>query len=495
MKPEDPMTFPKLADQPRLLDYDHYDKLYFGDHYSAFAIKAKKGFPEQYAKLRYVVANYAGLASRIVADMLFGDPIVIDVKDKNNQTWLDGLIEDNHLITQLYESALANSRRGDSIFKIRIDDPEESGDSRVIIEEITPGIYFPELDPNFSRLTAKKDVLAWPVTSPDGKTTYLIKETHEPGVITTEGWTYDPSSKKLLIKLTDEELVALDYEPTQETKVSRSLIFHIPNVRDGSSFFGTSDYKDLEQLMFALNNRITKIDNILDKHSDPILAVPPGVIDEKGNVRKERLGMFEVDNENSGFNKPEYITWNANLDNAFKEIETIVDMLFMFSEVSPAAVGMDKNSGRQESGTALKLKLMRTIAKMKRKRLYYDVMIKEMLETAMEFGSAWNIKIDGVSVSNPESPEIKWPDGVIPDLTEEIDNEIKRIDAELSSREDAIARLDNLKPEDAKEKAAEILKANELSVPAIANTPGQDKNMPNKTPPKTPPQSLSNNGV
>lgn len=485
MNPDDPMAFPKKADLDRLTDYEHYDKLYFGDHYTAFAIKAKKGFPEQYAKLRYVVANYAGLVSRIGADMLFGEPIVIDVKDANTQKWLDGLIEDTHLVTQLYESALANSRRGDSVFKIRID-TDEDGTQKICIEEVTPAIYFPELDPNYSRLEAKRDILAWPVADSTGKIAYLVKEIQEPGYVVTEVYRYNPDEKKIISQLTDEEVTAMGYEPRVETRIKDSLVFHIPNVRDGSSYYGTSDYKDLEQLMFALNNRITKIDNILDKHSDPILAVPPGVLDENGQVRKERLGMFEVDNENSGFNKPEYITWNANLDNAFTEIDKLIDMLFMFSEVAPAALGMDKAGGRAESGTALKFKLMRTIAKMKRKRLYYDIMIKEMLETAMELGKAWNIKIDNVTLDKVEVPEIKWNDGVIPDISEEIDNEIKRIEAGISSKADAIARLDNIKPEDAIKKVDEIDKESAITVPTIGTTPSPTGDTVPL--PKTPPQ-------
>lgn len=471
---ENKWIYPKRDDLNRVERYQHYDSLYYGDHYKAFAIKAKEGFPEHYAKLRYVVANFPGLISRVIADMLFGERIVIDVKNANTQEWLDGLIDDNHLITQLYESSLANSRRGDSIFKIRGDNLH-SPEKKVIIEEVSPAIYFPEFDRNTTRLTTKRDVLAWTYKSEDGKTTYLQKEIHDPGKIINELYTYDPSSHKILSQITEESLSEFGLEPEVETKVNHSLIFHVPNVRDGSGFHGTSDYKDLEQLFFALNNRITKVDNILDKHSDPILAVPPGVIDEQGKVRKERLGMFEVDNKDSGFNKPEYIVWNANLESAFTQIDKIVDFLFMFSEVAPATMGMDKE-GQAESGRALKFKLLRTIAKRNRKKLYYDIMIKEMLQTAQEFGKAWGIKINGTSITNIEKPDIKWSDGVIPDMTEEIENEIKRLDAGLSSKPDSLSRLDGLKPEQAQKKVEEIEKENSIS--PIGRTPAQNQNTP-----------------
>lgn len=479
----DPMAWPKRDDITRINNYEHYDRLYFGEHYKAFAIKANKGFPENYQMLRYVVANFAGLISKVMADMLFGERIVIDVKDKNTQGFLDGIIDDNHLITQLYESSLANSRRGDSIFKMRLGAAEEEGESKIIIEELPPSIYFPEMDVSSPRFTPDKDVLAW--TFSKNRKTYLQKEIHTPGLIENALYEYNPETKRIISRLTDDELKAFNIEPSTDTGIKRSLIFHIPNFRDGNGFWGTSDYRDLEQLMFALNNRITKIDNILDKHSDPILAVPPGVLDEDGKVRKERLGMFEVDNENSGFNKPEYIVWNANLESAFKEIDSLLDMLFMFSEIAPATMDRDSGGGKAESGRALKFKLLRTIAKRNRKILYYDIMIKEMLETAQEFATAHNVSVDNFSPGKEvETPEIKWGEGIIPDIIEMIDAEVARIDAGISSRADAIANLDGLKPEDAKTKVIEIDKEGAITMPASV-----DPTLPGKTqtPPGTPP--------
>lgn len=478
MQDENPLSYPKQADKIRISDYEHYDQLYFGNHYKAFAIKADKGFTDRYAQLRYIAANFAGLMSRVMADMLFGEKIVFDVKDKQNQGWVSGLIDDNHLIAQLYESELGNSRRGDAVFKLRVGPAENSptAKSTVIIEEITPAIYFPVLDISSARYVPKEDVLAW-VFRQNGKS-YLHKETHRPGYIFHEIYLYD-EAKQMLIAA--EDVTQFGFKPQEETKVTKSLIFHIPNVRDGN-YFGSSDYRDLEQLFFALNNRITKIDNILDKHSDPILAVPPGVIDEKGQVKKSALNMFVVDNENPGFNKPEYIVWNANLEGAFKEIDKIIEMLYMFSGISPAStVGDDNGGGRAESGRALKFKLLATIRKRNQKKIYYDIAMKELLETAMELGKAWNIEIDGFRVATPEKPEIKWGDGVVNDEVEATDVAIKRVEAGLSSKADAISELDGLAPEDAAKKVKEIEKESSITVPTI------DKTQPTGTTPTPPP--------
>jgi hypothetical protein len=465
--PENPLTFPKQADKPRLAAYDHYDKLYYGDHYSAFAIKAEKGFTDKYSQLRYITANFAGIISRIMADMLFGETITVDCEDDQNQKFVDKLIEENHLWAQCYESELGNSRRGDALFKMRIGQAENNpaAPSTVIIEEITPAIYFPVLDVGSGRNKAKEDVLIWQFQQ--NGVTYLHKETHRPGYIFHEILRYDPNTERITAF---EKPEAFGYQATEETKVDDSLIFHIPNFRD-SGYFGASDYRDLEQLFFALNNRITKIDNILDKHSDPILAVPPGVIDEKGKIRKQALSLFEVDNENPGFNKPEYIVWNANLEFAFKEIDKLTDMLYMFSGIAPASTIGDENGGQAESGRALKFKLLSTIRKRNQKMIYYDIALKEMLETAMELARAWGVQVDGESPGKKEEkPKLKWGDGVLNDVQEQIDMEVARVEAGLTMRADAIARLDGISPDEAAAKVKEIDAENAILVPNLDKT-------------------------
>lgn len=471
MQPTESATqFPKKADKQRLQDYGFYDKLYSGDHFDAFSIKGEKGFSEQYNRLRYIAVNFAGIVSRTMADMLFGEEITIDLESVDNQNFIDGVIEQNQLITQLYESALANSRRGDSVFKMRIGqrNPEIlTQKSTIIIEEINPAIYFPQLDQSSGRYQPKEDVLAW--TFEQNGVTYLHKETHKPGYIFHEIFKYDAKSQKII---SQEDPTAFGFLAVEETGVQRSLIFHIPNVRDGNGFFGTSDYKDLVTLFFALNNRITKTDNILDKHSDPILAVPPGVLDENGDVKKEALGMFEVDNESGA--KPEYIVWNANLESGFTELEKLIELAFMVSEIAPATMGMDKD-GQAESGRALKFKLLATIRKRNRKKRYYDQAIKDMLMTAQELAIANGISINDNRITKAERPTIDWGLGIINDETEQIDNAVKRVDAGLSSRADEIAKLDGKTPDEAKQKVKEIDEESAPDVTPLTGDGDQDQ--------------------
>lgn len=474
MNDESPLVFPKQADKGRLEKYRHYDQLYEGEHFDAFAVKTSGEFAKQYKKLRYIVANFGGLMSKVMADMLFGESVAFDMEEKDNQTFIDGLVHQNDLMNQLYESSIINSRRGDDVFKIRIgkrNPLDQFAQPEIIIEQIGANIYFPGFDSKAARNVVAQDIIA--TTFPQGSDTILHKETHQPGYIYHEFFKYDPRSQTLI---STENPATFGYKDVEETKVKTSLVFHIPNFRDGK-FWGPSDYKDLETLFFALNNRLTKTDNILDKHSDPILAVPPGVIDEEGKVKKEALGMFEVDNENPGFNKPEYIVWNANLESAFKEIDKLVDLLFMFSEIAPATMGQDKN-GQAESGRALKFKLLSTIRKRNRKISYYDMAIKQMLSVSQDLGQAWGIQIDGVRPKSTEIPTVNWGDGVINDQTEMVEIATQRIDNGTMSRADAIVYLDDISPEKAKEKVTEIDDEGDVVVPDLSNGKGDGTTPP-----------------
>lgn len=458
------IVFPYKNAQARLNAYSKYDKLFDGKHFEAFSIEINSlQYTQNYAKLKYVAVNFAGLISKVSADMLAGEPIQISGSSKEQTAWLQGLVFDNKLNTQLYESALKNSARGDAVFKIR-SGPKAPGDtvSTVFIEDINPSIYFPKVNAGNWRAAPEYEELAWHLTI--GGTEYIRIERHFPGKIQNELWEYRDKAlyRKAPLALLGEE----DLQEEQDTGIDRSLLVHVPNWRAGD-WSGISDYHDIEALMFALNNRMTKNENILDKHSDPILALPEGVLDENGNVRKDKLQLFTIPDNEMGSKpaKPEYITWNASLENSFSQIDRLVEFLYMTSETSPAVFGMDKN-GAAESGRALKLRLMRTIAKINRKKLYYDQGLKEAIYVAQLLAKEHGYEVMGKKLPGaPEVPSITWADGLPIDDQELIENTDKRLTNGTESKTDAIMRLDNLDRDEAEQKVKRITEENGVPVP------------------------------
>lgn len=480
-----PLDFPYAGEKRRLDDYEYFERLFFGQHFDAFRIRIdNKMYGEVYNQLRYVKANFAGLVSKVCADMLFSEGIEISADD-GDQEFIDALVRTNKLDIQFYESALSNSYLGDALFKVRIGKRHPSSATEqptVIIEDITPTVYFPTIDQFNVRQDPETKELAWTFTV--GKKTYLRKEIHTAGKI--ENKVYEMQANKIMQEVGLEILGIKDLQPVVETKIEESLLIHVPNWKTGRRYWGISDYYDLDALFYAINNRLTKTDNILDKHSDPILAVPEGILDEKGQVKKGSLGMVEVPAGVGNEGKPEYIVWNASLDNAFKEIEKLVEMFFMISETSPDILGMGQ--GQAESGRALKLKLLRTIAKVSRKKLYYDHAIKEVLYTAQKLAKAWGVEVDGVKLKKePVFPSIEWSDGLPIDISEQIDNETKALDAGITSKADAIMRTYGYDKETAEKMVKEITDERSIAMPTPtltgnpfkkAGMPMDGKNMP-----------------
>lgn len=466
------LKFPYPEHEERLKNYRHNDLLFQGKHFDAFAIKIQSPlYQQQYARLKYVTVNFAGLISKVSADMLFGEEIKIEASNDAQQKWLNDLMFENKMGTQLYESAMINSRLGDDILKIR-SAPRHSSltESTVIIEEVRPDIYYPHFATGNWRSEPEYQDLAFKVMI--GRDSYLRVERHYPGLI-----------KNLLYKMEEGgKLVAVQegikkYDPSledeQETGIDRSLIVHVPNWRAGD-FWGISDYADIETLVYSLNNRLTKNENVLDKHTDPILALPEGVLNEKGEVNRKALDIYTIPESEMGSGaplKPEYITWNASLDNGFKQIDKLVEFLYLVSETSPGVFGLDKG-GQAESGRALKLRLMRTIAKINRKKVFYDQGIKEALYVAQLLAQVHGYKVMGKTLPGaPELPSIVWADGLPIDDLEQVELEAKKIETGIQSKRDAIIRIDGLEPEDAEKKLKEIADESPIVVPTGVKTP------------------------
>lgn len=497
-----PLRYPYPNATARLHKYNFNQQLFLGQHFDAFQVKIKnEAYSKEYAKLRWTVANFAGLLAKVSADMLFSEPPVIrlplldkdnpynanqgdeinpnanadadaDVftlktpKPNPNQEWLENLIFDNRLDAQLYESALTNSYKGDAVFKLRVGQLHDPENASVIIEQVMPDYYFPDLDNNNVNAEPQSIELSFKTTI--GEKDYVFKEIHTAGHIKNE-----------LYLLQGEKIISREslsiYDPNlpdeEDTGVNRMLVVHIPNWSDGTTHFGYDDYLDLVTLLYALDNRLTKIDHILDKHADPILAIPDGVLDEDGNINRSQLGVFEKGEDGD---KPEYIVWDAKLESSFQELDQILQALYMYSETSPGVFGMVQQGARttSESGRALKYRLMRTVSKIKRKQRYYDYAIKEIVYLAQTLAKAHNVPVNGIYFKGePEVPSIEWADPIPQDSYEQAQEEELRLASGNQSLKDSIKNIDGLDDEQAVQKIQEIYAEQKQLNPAI-DTPG-----------------------
>lgn len=450
-------AWPPEQDRERLARYARAELLFEGDHARAFeetGAKAKFG-----RKLIYLTLNYAGLISKLAADLLVGETPVFRAPDGLAADSLKEIIgrpalkdgeEDpgdcgNALPTTLYEAALSASFRGDALFRVRWGKrhPEDEKED-AIIEELPASSYFVEHDPDNVR-NILSECVAWVHRVPGRKKCYLRVEEHTSGRVRNFAFGLDERSGKVGTPvdlaevyrgLDDDGTPVEPPEAEYATGVNRSLLVHVPNFRHGSRYWGLSDYYDLEPLFDALNNRVSKTDRILDKHANPKLVLPAGSTDGGGVVRLSEMDLYEVSTAQESA-AVKYVTWDGKLEAAIRHADSLIDQIFRLAEVSPAAFGLDK-AGNIESGRAMRMRFIRTQAKMARKRQYFDVGTRRVLWLAQKLR-----QVHGGGPA-PVAIEIHWMDGIPDDYNESVDVESVRIQAGLTSRESAIKRIDNV---------------------------------------------------
>ena len=453
--------YPPQKDIDRLAKYDTYERLFMGDHRTAFRSKLEQYDPQFSGldpKVRYVVLPYPRIISTISADLLFEEQPKILLENKTNQEFVDKLFYENSLWTTLYEEALVSSYKGDSVMRIL------AIDGQIRIDTVKPDVYFPVYNDNNVKAPVKEHVLAYRQTIDERE--YLVVETYRVGEIETRVYEF----KQNTIGGEYSSMDMLGIEPIVKTNLGEgySLIHHIKNWGMSGKFWGISDYEDLVDLFFAINNRLSRNEHILDKHGDPILAVPQGVLDGNGNVSRQNLGMIELPSHpmNGEVSKPEYIVWDSKLESSFAQIDVLLEQLWISSQMSPTLFGLTKY-GVAESGRALKYKLLRTLSLKHRKQMYWDDGIKSLIESAIEFARNNQLQADDKRPAQTEVPTILWQDGIIMDELEILENEKGKLDYELTTKEDAISNIEGITRDEAHEKLERIQQ--ELNVKNKAN--------------------------
>lgn len=442
--------YPPQKDIDRLAKYDTYERLFMGDHRTAFRSKLEQYDPQFSGldpKVRYVVLPYPRIISTISADLLFEEQPKIVLENQRNQDFVDKLWYENSLWTTLYEEALVSSYKGDSVMRIL------AVDGQIRVDTVKPDVYFPVYNDNNVKAPVKEHVLAYRQTIDERE--YLVVETYRVGEIETRVYEF----KQNTIGGEYNSMDILGIEPIVKTNLGEgySLIHHIKNWGMSGKFWGISDYEDLVDLFFAINNRLSRNEHILDKHGDPILAVPQGVLDAKGNVSRQSLGMIELPSHpmSGEASKPEYIVWDSKLESSFAQIDVLLEQLWISSQMSPTLFGLTKY-GVAESGRALKYKLLRTLSLKHRKQMYWDNGIKSLIESTIEFARNNRLTADGIAPAETEVPIIYWQDGIIMDELEILENEKGKLDYELTTKEDAIANVEGITRDEAQEKLERI---------------------------------------
>ncbi len=477
--------YPHPSQKDRVDRYKENKKLFLGQHYDAFK-SVQDRLNKSQSDLLYISVNLPGIICKKSADFLFGEtPTYSAGKDDNSpeQKALERIVKENNLNITNYQSALANAYRGDSYYKVRWGQEWEGlvdkkfDPFRAIIEPQNPEYVFPECFPgNVNKIMAYHIAYPQAVETKDGDIWYLHVESHYPGVIKYSKWQMEPyicNYKNVVEQWKIVGELAVDVE-LEETEVPFPLVVHVPNYSTDDSWEGIDDLSEHKAVLDEINNRLSQIASILDKHSDPPIAVPSGTLgeDEYGNpmFNVGRDKVFEIMGKDDVV--PSYITWNGQLQAAFEELKKLVDYLLICAELPEVALGGGESGTSGSSGLAIKFRLNSLLAKINRKRQFYNKGLKEVFFITQMLEHTRGAKNPGYAVTDAI---IKFKDG-LPNDELEMANimSIRTGGKQTISQKTALMAIDDLTEDQAESELKRIeeeSKQEEAASPSIFNEP------------------------
>ncbi len=433
--------WPPTDEKARIDRYDRCVLLYEGDHEAAFP-----GLTALDSDLEQITANWFKRSTTLVSDLASPMRLFAD-----NQPVLDRITEANDVDLLVYDLFADILKFGNGVLKVRFE-PRRGG----IIERIDPRYWFPVVSPDDS-----KNVLAHCICynfsqyEDHVQRGYLRVEIHKPGVIENRLFRLDSGAaitSEIPISAL-ERYAGLQSEVT--TGIDDFLVVPFSGLLSSGGVFGLDDYAGIEALVLELEKRLIRTSRTLDKFSDPNILWPMASEGYINPVTGEEIEPVEIDlgggryiiypigtgDPNSGGfypHLPQYLTWDASLQNNFAQIEEIKSQLMAVGEISPALLGDTKN-GIAESGSALKRLSIPTLAKVARLR----ARVKRPLLTALRLCSALETvsRYPGAS-EQLQNLSIEWRSALPPDPLEAADVEMKRKTCGLTSTRSALARLD-----------------------------------------------------
>jgi len=438
--------YPPLDDLPRIAKYRR-GRTIFNGYYSESAYLGHHEVLERASKLLkdtphapqlnklYIAVNLMDILLTKPADLMVGEPPQYETgkpDDSPEQKALNRIVENNDLNAQIHESVIGNGYRGDAWFKVRYgyyddfsaipaDQIPDNAEMGPIIEHVRADYVFPET----SRGNVKKFKavnIAWVewVETKTDEVPFLNVERHLPGYIVYERFKlYEPTINNeygvpIQVFTIGDRVPTGRENDIEETGVPMLLVDHVPYKSVDDNWQGVSGVEKLESVLAAINDRLVQIDYILWKHSDPTLY-GPDLEDSTGDSARFGGRYIALKSDDP---TPGAITWNGQLDAAFKELDLLLGLVFQMSETPQWLFGTSTSADKGGTGTShtdsgsIKARFMPILSKVKRIRIHYDKAIRNALWKAQLLELAANKGVTGFKPYTPVYPTINWKDGI-----------------------------------------------------------------------------------
>lgn len=457
-------TFPPECEMDRLVRYQQNAAIFNGDHFGDPELRSRDGvvttpvdvFMKCSAKISQVIGNfddvisfptllnYQRLMTLKMADLVCGEyPTISGVSAEENAA-IRTVRDYTGFDDKLYSTVLDISRFGDAIWRLYRDAAHKN-----TFTCWTPTQWFPVVAQDGTN-SIMQHCLVWrenrtlDMNNPDWRLHVQIHGTsaEEIGHYIAREYKMDDDGHTI------QELVN---ESIEYTGLDVCAVFQLKAYTVTDSVYGYDDYMNVDSLLAEIMARVGQISAILDKHADPNITGPVSMLtlDQRTGEYKLNHGKFFA--VSPGEEQPKYMTWDGQLTSAFKQLEFLINQLYILSEMGAALLGGAVESGTAISGAAMRFKMVNPLAKARR---IANSMTRHVRYLFSSLCSESSLESKNISVF--------WKDGLPDDPRENIENaklasgETKLMPLEIAimeffsrSNEEALEWIDKIREESA----------------------------------------------
>lgn len=415
--------FPPRAEKARIERYAQNAALFDGEHFFTSDYRYREGQPCQHIGVYDksvrrisrvignfeevvsfpVLINYQRLMTMKMADLVCGEhPTITGSTPEENQEIKDAR-EYTQMDLKLYSSVIDISRYGDAVIRVYRDDND-----KLTFTNWDPSEWFPIVSQDGTN-TITHHCLCWienladdDDSVPDYRLHVQIHGVQSPGQYEHRVYKMDKQCGIIGKQLKSETKIV-------KTGLSSCAVMHLKSFVVTNTVYGYDDYMPIDSLLAEILARIGQISVILDKHADPNITGPVSMLQVDpvtGEYTLKRGKFFAV---SPGEEQPKYMVWEGQLSAAFKQLEFLINQLYIVSEMGSALLG-DANGGSQAiSGTAMRFKMAGPLAKARRIANSLTLPIRQLLAVLTKD----NVPYENISVF--------WEDGLPDDPRENIE--------------------------------------------------------------------------
>lgn len=395
--------FPPQEECKRLRAYKVYAKLFDIDSFETFnefGSRLVANFDE-YFKIPLLL-GYQRLTTIKLADMVIGAPPSISVNDNDKMTDLISDIRDQtDFDSKLYQALIDYSRYGVTVFRLFNDD-EVQNEDRGNFAVWNPEEWFPILKKDGTK-RIKEHVLVWRVNfgTPSNPAWYLEVQRHP-----IEGGKY--IEERYVLDDTGTHIKRKQISKTVDTQGMPCLVQYVANLPSTTNIYGTSDYRVINELILKATERMRQILHILDKHADPSMTGPATMLSQNEDTGELEFKASQFYAVSPGEEHPEYMTWDGQLEAAFKALEELLNQIYIMSEMGEAFLGNTKGAGQAVSGTAMRYKMVSPLEKARRVSNSFTLPLKKLMSGLIYIETQQKMRYQDINIiwedSLPKDP-------------------------------------------------------------------------------------------